>query len=104
MRISDWSACVCSTDLLHHCFAKIALQRRRDRHGLAPPIGSTPHRESRAAARANQSPEPPPEPLVAAAVRPGDDFEQMALGIVERSEEHTSELQTLMRISYAVFC
>src|SRR3546814_16244352 len=36
-----------------------------------------------AAARANQSPEPPPEPLVAAAVRPGDDFEQMALGIVE---------------------
>src|SRR3546814_3411680 len=25
-------------------------------------------------------------------------------GIVERSEEHTSELQSLMRISYAVFC
>src|SRR3546814_4777301 len=30
---------------------------------------------------------------------PGD-----ALRIVERSEEHTSELQSLMRISYAVFC
>src|SRR3546814_8171463 len=29
-------------------------------------------------------------------LRPGDD--------VERSEEHTSELQSLMRISYAVFC
>src|SRR3546814_1861294 len=26
------------------------------------------------------------------------------LGIDERSEEHTSELQSLMRISYAVFC
>src|SRR3546814_7087867 len=26
------------------------------------------------------------------------------IGIVERSEEHTSELQSLMRISYAVFC
>src|SRR3546814_8484988 len=26
------------------------------------------------------------------------------LRIVERSEEHTSELQSLMRISYAVFC
>src|SRR3546814_4964922 len=26
------------------------------------------------------------------------------LSIVERSEEHTSELQSLMRISYAVFC
>src|SRR3546814_7023670 len=26
------------------------------------------------------------------------------LGPVQRSEEHTSELQSLMRISYAVFC
>src|SRR3546814_8939632 len=26
------------------------------------------------------------------------------LGTVHRSEEHTSELQSLMRISYAVFC
>src|SRR3546814_10853506 len=27
-----------------------------------------------------------------------------AASIVSRSEEHTSELQSLMRISYAVFC
>src|SRR3546814_10562498 len=27
-----------------------------------------------------------------------------AISIAERSEEHTSELQSLMRISYAVFC
>src|SRR3546814_3154264 len=27
-----------------------------------------------------------------------------AFGLVVRSEEHTSELQSLMRISYAVFC
>src|SRR3546814_2668312 len=26
------------------------------------------------------------------------------LGIPDRSEEHTSELQSLMRISYSVFC
>src|SRR3546814_1204321 len=26
------------------------------------------------------------------------------LGLDDRSEEHTSELQSLMRISYAVFC
>src|SRR3546814_1116208 len=26
------------------------------------------------------------------------------LGFIVRSEEHTSELQSLMRISYAVFC
>src|SRR3546814_6190512 len=29
---------------------------------------------------------------------------QPAMAIVARSEEHTSELQSLMRISYAVFC
>src|SRR3546814_9915141 len=28
----------------------------------------------------------------------------MLLNIFQRSEEHTSELQSLMRISYAVFC
>src|SRR3546814_2303201 len=28
----------------------------------------------------------------------------MPFGAAERSEEHTSELQSLMRISYAVFC
>src|SRR3546814_4728100 len=32
----------------------------------------------------------------------GDDAQAKAR--VERSEEHTSELQSLMRISYAVFC
>src|SRR3546814_2579228 len=30
--------------------------------------------------------------------------ERGGIGCVERSEEHTSELQSLMRISYAVFC
>src|SRR3546814_2191776 len=37
----------------------------------------------------------------------GRAFEMLALGIDDdraRSEEHTSELQSLMRISYAVFC
>src|SRR3546814_9063749 len=28
----------------------------------------------------------------------------LAENVAERSEEHTSELQSLMRISYAVFC
>src|SRR3546814_10759404 len=31
-------------------------------------------------------------------------FEAGALAHLDRSEEHTSELQSLMRISYAVFC
>src|SRR3546814_3101835 len=34
----------------------------------------------------------------------GEDVDDAAARIVLRSEEHTSELQSLMRISYAVFC
>src|SRR3546814_10059782 len=40
-------------------------------------------------------------------VSPGDMLNELRednLKLVERSEEHTSELQSLMRISYAVFC
>src|SRR3546814_1506004 len=32
------------------------------------------------------------------------DFDGVRVGLSARSEEHTSELQSLMRISYAVFC
>src|SRR3546814_2640744 len=45
-----------------------------------------------------------------AALRPRADLDQMVEFVKldpeegERSEEHTSELQSLMRISYAVFC
>src|SRR3546814_5739162 len=33
-----------------------------------------------------------------------DDVDKMLAAAASRSEEHTSELQSLMRISYAVFC
>src|SRR3546814_10493546 len=35
-----------------------------------------------------------------------DDYRHLSPGfeVLERSEEHTSELQSIMRISYAVFC
>src|SRR3546814_5399175 len=42
------------------------------------------------------------EPVVQVLVV-GDQFLDLGVGLV-RSEEHTSELQSLMRISYAVFC
>src|SRR3546814_9646163 len=52
--------------------------------------------------------------LVAVVLRPFEPFgtiDRIAVGAIElaaptlaRSEEHTSELQSLMRISYAVFC
>src|SRR3546814_1882758 len=39
------------------------------------------------------------------AIQPPSAFGRFALDFdFERSEEHTSELQSLMRISYAVFC
>src|SRR3546814_5834480 len=34
----------------------------------------------------------------------GDQRRERGANLVKRSEEHTSELQSLMRISYAVFC
>src|SRR3546814_3758603 len=34
----------------------------------------------------------------------GSGVQPLTLASLERSEEHTSELQSLMRISYAVFC
>src|SRR3546814_10066206 len=33
-----------------------------------------------------------------------DGYRRLARSTIARSEEHTSELQSLMRISYAVFC
>src|SRR3546814_4066433 len=33
-----------------------------------------------------------------------EDLKETPKKVTERSEEHTSELQSLMRISYAVFC
>src|SRR3546814_5122544 len=38
------------------------------------------------------------------AARRGPDKNLIIGGLVDRSEEHTSELQSLMRISYAVLC
>src|SRR3546814_10691352 len=42
--------------------------------------------------------------LSAATVGTGRTFTSAATEVPARSEEHTSELQSLMRISYAVFC
>src|SRR3546814_5023989 len=62
----------------------------RDRHH--PPLAAGARRVRRL-----------PPPLRAAEERPGPGAAQ-GPGRGARSEEHTSELQSLMRISYAVFC
>src|SRR3546814_1562482 len=113
MRISDWSSDVCSSDLqrghgaggvLDHVAhdrleavgdaVELVLQRRGDAHVAADQVAvpadshadalhvaGTTHRHGPAAA---------------------DAVEHVVAD--HRSEEHTSELQSLMRISYAVVC
>src|SRR3546814_10506426 len=103
MRISDWSSDVCSSDLPSECPAQlfVAVRPRLRRHPPEDP------RSRRAAAglpgagrRGARRPRPD-QPLRHRIARP-DRLPGDSRG--SRSEEHTSELQSLMRISYAVFC
>src|SRR3546814_8329179 len=116
MRISDWSSDVCSSDLLPELTEADLVElgvsfgdRKKLLRAIAtltgPRVEGIPLRM-------------PP----ATAPEAADDFgaEQRHLTVMfcdlvgstelsaryepERSEEHTSELQSLMRISYAVFC
>src|SRR3546814_3046711 len=97
MRISDWSSDVCSSDLPPEslrpsCRKPISSRRTDAGRGRACQAGVKPRLRGRVAApsdhrRAGTAGRPPPT----GRRRP-------------RSEEHTSELQSLMRISYAVFC
>src|SRR3546814_3145489 len=105
MRISDWSSDVCSSDLataragLHH--RHLGLDARRlpgpgqgggDCRSEAP--------EGRGSLQCHPVQQRDPCALPPAG---GGRCPQRRRGLA-RSEEHTSELQSLMRISYAVFC
>src|SRR3546814_10076033 len=112
MRISDWSSDVCSSDLgpsqqrRHNQADALARPRRGEaQHVLRAimpkvmPLVSAEHH----AVIGKQT-----GPRYFAAVRPPRRAERLGLlGLSrppDRSEEHTSELQSLMRISYAAFC
>src|SRR3546814_10750632 len=96
MRISDWSSDVCSSDLIAVAATAAA---------SANPGQSVDQRWRRAWSADGSA----TACMVAcgqwrcAEARPGRKMNPMHI-IQERSEEHTSELQSLMRISYAVFC
>src|SRR3546814_1289746 len=117
MRISDWSSDVCSSDLLAQRLQVVAAFERRHE----PSLRMAPGQPAQFAG----------EPGVVVGVElqlrqrvapvrveaggdqqqlwpEGVDRRQQAVfpGCPEaaRSEEHTSELQSLMRISYSVFC
>src|SRR3546814_1239235 len=129
MRISDWSSDVCSSDLEPflardderglgaQLFERLGIDGRvigaRDADQLARDmrgIGERPHQvEDRAAADlAADGGDPLHRRVVVGGEQEGDAeigecrLRQGARAL--RSEEHTSELQSLMRTSYAVFC
>src|SRR3546814_1125402 len=96
MRISDWSSDVCSSDLRPKPVGSCPSisqpeQRRADAH-----MGRAQHHRGLVIAAHTHRPH-------RQAVAFGQFVEQREEGR-GRSEEHTSELQSLMRISYAVFC
>src|SRR3546814_3763164 len=102
MRISDWSSDVCSSDLRSAGSGALARdgpagQSHRLWNVARPPAAGGP-RDHRGGRRT-------PRPLAAALTGARDRAKQEAhRPAIGRSEEHTSELQSLMRISYAVFC
>src|SRR3546814_4379875 len=125
MRISDWSSDVCSSDLpLGDLGAKLDLARcarllERLRVGVRdqeihPLDLGTHHVRDRVAARAANADHGDTRGQLVGLRSEEFDAHRCSppfLGYsgdstcpTPRSEEHTSELQSLMRISYAVFC
>src|SRR3546814_9258951 len=90
MRISDWSSDVCSSDLGDPA-EHLDPGRNADRHARGREKAG---REGRHAGGEHMV-RPDAEADEAGGEEGKDD---------QRSEEHRSELQSLMRISYAVFC
>src|SRR3546814_9705694 len=110
MRISDWSSDVCSSDLVKRahpgCLRQIVAANIRR------------HRKARGLSQQNFAFDIEMDRTYFGGIERGernvsiDNIERIAKGLginahlllMDRSEEHTSELQSLMRISYAVFC
>src|SRR3546814_4022311 len=115
MRISDWSSDVCSSDLLRMGIARFCPQAVTV--ACAIEVGTIPSPEVRLSVIADNwlhlrgnvfSPQGQSiKAQIRAAFYPdSDDWRGQCYprAVEIRSEEHTSELQSLMRISYAVFC
>src|SRR3546814_5777124 len=86
MRINDWSSDVCSSDLVVGAAgAVVADVAQIIRIVRIRPLAI--------------------EQLLAAIIEAAEiGIVALLIDVADRSEEHTSELQSLMRISYAVFC
>src|SRR3546814_2339203 len=109
MRISDWSSDVCSSDLVDLWSAKGRLpydllevaSRQKDiqysNRTRAVTNQALQMQKMRQALQRLMTEVPE-------AARGHPEIQAIAELTTDRSEEHTSELQSLMRISYAVFC
>src|SRR3546814_6994700 len=105
MRISDWSSDVCSSDLVPN---DVADREKEDTRAKRPfpyprqihhrPLARTEH------VRQKQNRDERRHDIIIIAEMPAAEGSGIELLERRRSEEHTSELQSLMRISYAVFC
>src|SRR3546814_9201462 len=132
MRISDWSSDVCSSDLQDRALADPIEEVLRGRpppacdidiHDRRQPVVERTLLGAVARLRFERHRHDVGEPgRLAVVVERPERLEPVDLGLVlqptriepvmgfgeiaprARSEEHTSELQSLMRISYAVFC
>src|SRR3546814_6339537 len=115
MRISDWSSDVCSSDLLAN--VPLTLPTESLMNGLStrtPENSSNPtsidKKMTTSRIVGSHAFSSSRKALTRVNVTNGTIREEAALIVAEgtidpgRSEEHTSELQSLMRISYAVFC
>src|SRR3546814_7355281 len=118
MRISDWSSDVCSSDLLLVGEAKIGDKAKGER--VDYDIGSSPAVQVRVRILPDSDPKDYRQwEVTLTNARPFDAAIEMLIPFAldpaprgwdrrgdawVRSEEHTSELQSLMPLSYAVFC
>src|SRR3546814_7698210 len=118
MRISDWSSDVCSSDLLvlRRCRGMVLRRRRgRNRRHQREPAEQQKKAEREKAShggvallrwtRPGRAARHPPQQALAAAGRwassaPGSTARTSSMNWPWRSEEHRSELQSLIRISY----
>src|SRR3546814_4990695 len=101
MRISDWSSDVCSSDLYGADIGALPFHQYWLRMRAADPAGAgalTDYSLPSKAALAGKFCRPSPDPKNPLSNIPH------AYRFDARSEEQPSELQSLMRISYAVFC
>src|SRR3546814_6095074 len=120
MRISDWSSDVCASDLMIHMGIGIDIVQpdpgRRALRGAKLPqlAGQVGHVRANLASLPLARLMPGVDPVSGGVL--ADDQQFLRSGMHQlfrlaqhgvdapRSEEHTSELQSLMRLSYAVYC